>query len=44
MWLREEDKLTELLVFFNGFLLADFEAFGLGGDKIVFMVGHCDLG
>jgi len=39
---RADGEHTQLLVFFNGLLLSDLEALGLGGSEIiVVVVGHC---
>lgn len=36
----DRHKHTQLLVFFNGFLLSHLETLGLGGSKIIVVVGH----
>ena len=40
---REGDKKkhTQLRVLFNGLLLSNLEALGLGGSEIILVVGHC---
>jgi hypothetical protein len=46
-WCREAfQKLeagphTKLCIFLDRLLLSDLEALGLGGDEIVFVLGHC---